>query len=592
MRSSNAAASSVLRVFLLTAVTLTIQLPVGARAAEPDPAQQAPDDTVPAVEARAWEILAQLDSLMDTGVENESRWMEASGEDADILREYALQLNEQAIELQAELLGLIPQLRAVGAPMDSIRQIYGSFISAYWALGDEALVRYEADIYALADRRSSIPADSLPEIEDRIAAIRGQIDTMLVNLAGNLSRADSVDAGITEGWDRLERFTLWRADQLVRRLQVVHGVRARLQTRIENAEDAGAPESQVGQLRIRHQAADQHVHSAAASLRAMAAILDGRGYDTDPYRLAVILATGELTGELLDPGVLLGVLRDLWERIWSWFWENALTLLVRLLVVIAVIALFRVAFRVGWWVVRKIGLPKSGLLRDMLGQLIRPVSTILGLVIGLSVVGVNTTALLAGIGIVGLIVGFALQDSLSNLAAGVFILTTRPYDVDDVIEAGGVLGTVRAMAWANTTIVTFDNRRLLVPNRKIWSDIIENRSAERVRRVEGTVSIAYEEDLYRAIKVVHGLLDEDERVLNPPEPLVFTSKLADSGVELSVWPWVKNEDWWSLTTELHSLIHIRFKEEGIKIPYPHMEIVMSPDSERAEAEAEDPAASQ
>jgi small conductance mechanosensitive channel len=192
---------------------------------------------------------------------------------------------------------------------------------------------------------------------------------------------------------------------------------------------------------------------------------------------------------------------------------------------------------------------------------------------GLSVIGVETTTLLAGLGVAGVVVGFALQDSLSNLFAGISILATRPYDVDDVVEAGGVLGRVREMGLWNTTIVTFDARRLLVPNKSIWSQIIENRSAEPIRRVEAIARIGYDDDLQKVVRVFYDMLKSDERVVDEPAPLVFASSLAESWIEVKLWPWVKNADWWSLTSDLPRLISQRLDEEGIAIPYPRREIV-------------------
>ena len=294
---------------------------------------------------------------------------------------------------------------------------------------------------------------------------------------------------------------------------------------------------------------------------------------------------------MLNPRVLLGLLRDLAGGIWNWFRNNAPTLLARLFIIVAFIVLFRVGFRLGWLLFAKLGLVKlSRLLADMVERLLGPLATILGLFTGLWVLGVNPTTLLAGVGVAGIIIGLALQDSLSNLASGFFILATRPFDVDDVIEGGGVTGTVKAMGLANTTVVTFDNRRLMVPNRKIWGEVIVNRSVEQVRRVEVTVKIGYGEDLDRAIGILRDLLDEHEKVLKNPEPSIFVGKLADSWLEVEVRPWVKNEDWWPVLTDLPRLVRLRFAREGIEIPIPRRELVTpsegEPNDERARSRKE------
>jgi small conductance mechanosensitive channel len=312
----------------------------------------------------------------------------------------------------------------------------------------------------------------------------------------------------------------------------------------------------------------------AASLDGTANLLARRGFETAQYRQIVIRTTGEVTEDILNPKVLLGLLRELGTDLGRWLRDKGPTILVRLLIIIGVIVLFRIGFRLAWWLFRILRLVKfSQLLTNLVGGLVRPIASLAGLVTGLWIVGLNPTTLLAGLGVAGIIVGLALQDSLSNLAAGFFILTNRPYDVGDVIEAGGVVGTVQAMGLANTTIMTFDNRRLFVPNQKIWSDVIENRSAEPIRRVEVTVKISYREDLDRALGVLRNILDVNEKVLEEPEPAIFISKLADSWIEVAIWPWTKNEHWLDLLRELPRLVRLRFEEEGIEVPYPRREIV-------------------
>ena len=166
--------------------------------------------------------------------------------------------------------------------------------------------------------------------------------------------------------------------------------------------------------------------------------------------------------------------------------------------------------------------------------------------------------------------------TLSNLAAGLFIVTTRPFDVEDVVEAGGVVGTVKQMGLANTTILTFDRRRLLVPNRQIWSNVIENRSSEPIRRVEVVAKISYREDLDRALEVLGDLLEVNPMVLEDPEPAIFISNLADSWIEVAIWPWTKTEHWLNLVRELPRLVRLRFEEEDIEVPYPRREVVSLP----------------
>lgn len=585
-----------IRILLIfTALSITRE-PEILRAQQQDTAQEAVADTVaagtvPAEIARAREILVLLDALTDTILDLDSSFRRASDEERELVRVQGGRVVERINDLQAELLDLIPELEAPELTIDSITRAFGSFISTEIGLYERTIEWNTGHLDRLRHRRSETPVEGLPELEADIQEARDRLNAVVAGQMRVLTGVESLGLVTEDHWTRLERFLVGRVESLVGRLQIAVEARERLETQVGDAVRVGAPESEIAALRARLQAAQQRVRGIANSLDSTADLLDQRGFETVEYRRFVIRATGEVTGDVLNPRVLLGLLRDLAGGIWNWFRNNAPTLLARLFIIVAFIVLFRVGFRLGWLLFDKLGLVKlSRLLADMVERLLGPLATILGLFTGLWVLGVNPTTLLAGVGVAGIIIGLALQDSLSNLASGFFILATRPFDVDDVIEGGGVTGTVKAMGLANTTVVTFDNRRLMVPNRKIWGEVIVNRSVEQVRRVEVTVKIGYGEDLDRAIGILRDLLDEHEKVLKNPEPSIFVGKLADSWMEVEVRPWVKNEDWWPVLTDLPRLVRLRFAREGIEIPIPRRELVTpsegEPNDERARSRKE------
>ena len=531
-------------------------------------------DTAPSAPARAHAALVRMDAALDSIVALAAETRGAADEQRELARVKAYRYIEEIQDLQAELLGLMPELEAAGLPADSIRNAFAPVFLREADLYDEAIEGYTERIDDLRDMRSSTPPEELGALEVRIQESKARLDTLLIEQVENLSGADSLGLDMSEAWEFLDRFLANWAESQVGRLQIATLDRRRLRTQIRDAQRAGAVESEIVALRARLQAAEQRILGIAASLDGIANLLARRGFETAQYRQIVIRATGDVTADILNPKVLLGLLREIATDLGRWLRDKGPTILVRLLIIIGIIILFRIGFRLTWWLFRILRLVKlSQLLTNLVGGLVRPTATLAGLVTGLWIVGLNPTALLAGLGVAGIIVGLALQDSLSNFAAGFFILTNRPYDVDDVIEAGGVVGTVQTMGLASTTIMTFDNRRLFVPNRKIWSDVIENRSAEPVRRVEVTVKISYREDLDRALGVLRNILDVNEKVLEDPEPVIFISKLADSWIEVAIWPWTKNEHWLHLLRELPRLVRLRFEEEGIEVPYPTREIV-------------------
>src|SRR3989338_10845955 len=153
------------------------------------------------------------------------------------------------------------------------------------------------------------------------------------------------------------------------------------------------------------------------------------------------------------------------------------------------------------------------------------------LIILLSNLGVNVTGLLAGLGIMGIIVGFALQDTLGNLAAGVFILFNKPFRVGDTVNIGGITGTVEKIGIAACELNSQDNIKITIPNKKIWGDTIQNFTGNKMRKIFNLeVGISYDSDIEKAIKIANNILKNDARVLKDPQPEGVVKSLADRSV--------------------------------------------------------------
>ncbi len=148
----------------------------------------------------------------------------------------------------------------------------------------------------------------------------------------------------------------------------------------------------------------------------------------------------------------------------------------------------------------------------------------------------------------------------------------RPYDVGDFVEAAGVTGTVSDMNLVFTTILTIDNQTLIVPNGKIWGDVIRNVTAQKVRRVDLVFDISYSDDIPHAESVLMAILEENEMVLKDPEPMVKLHELADSSVNFVVRPWARTEDYWDVLWGVTREVKMRLDREGIGIPFPQRDV--------------------
>jgi len=188
--------------------------------------------------------------------------------------------------------------------------------------------------------------------------------------------------------------------------------------------------------------------------------------------------------------------------------------------------------------------------------------------------GIQTASFVAVLGAAGFAIGFALQGSLANFAAGVLILVLRPFKIGDYIDSAGVAGTVKDIQLFTTVLATPDNIKIMVPNGKIFGDVIKNISAYDTRRVDLVIGIGYTSDIQKAYDIMMNLVKEDSRILSDPATQIAVSELADSSVNFVLRPWVKKEDYWNVKFDLTRKIKETFDENGIEIPFPQQAIHM------------------
>ncbi len=214
----------------------------------------------------------------------------------------------------------------------------------------------------------------------------------------------------------------------------------------------------------------------------------------------------------------------------------------------------------------------SRLLEEFLVKSVRWVVMAIGLIIALAALEVSIGPLLAVVGAAGFVIAFALQDSLSNFASGLMILFFQPFDEGDVIDAGGVSGKVQSLNLVSTTILTFDNKRMIVPNNKVWNDVITNATGVRERRVDMEFGIGYNDDIDKAHEILVDIITSHPKVLKEPEPVIRVHALADSSVNFIARPWSQTADYWEVYWDVTRKVKQRFDEQGIGIPFPQRDV--------------------
>jgi small conductance mechanosensitive channel len=165
-----------------------------------------------------------------------------------------------------------------------------------------------------------------------------------------------------------------------------------------------------------------------------------------------------------------------------------------------------------------------------------------------------------------------LQGSLSNFAAGVLIIIFKPFQVGDYIEGGGTSGVVEEVHVFHTLMRTGDNIRIVVPNSQMTGDTIKNYSDKDTRRIDMIIGCGYGDDLLAVKDFLMQTITADERVLTEPEPAVALDELGDSSINFKVRPWVKNEDYWAVKSDLLEAIKLGFDARGFNIPYPTQDV--------------------
>lgn len=188
----------------------------------------------------------------------------------------------------------------------------------------------------------------------------------------------------------------------------------------------------------------------------------------------------------------------------------------------------------------------------------------------LSKFGIEIAPIIAGLSVVGFGTSFALQGPLSNYAAGITLVFTKPFKVGDIIEVVDVHGEVEDMTLGRTLLVTIDGDKINIPNKHIIGEIIHNFSA--LKRVDFTVGVSYSTDMDRALKVVKEVIDDDPRIVTSRGAKIGISEFGDSSVNIFVRLWCQQKDYYDVKFAINKRIFEVLKENKIEIPFPQRDV--------------------
>jgi len=429
-----------------------------------------------------------------------------------------------------------------------------------------------AEMTAVRQASAAAPPTDFVQAEIDLTELNADIDALL------RAFSDDYDYSTVLGIDFTEEQAVHEAG-LVERTELIGAALERaLEERVDYREWVTKPGVDTVVMNLRMAATEERILGATTSLQAMVQLMDRSGLEAADYRQLIVSATGQLGTEVLDTRVLGGLIAQWSSTLADWFMANVGVMVLRLVAVLVIVflasRLSRVVRHGATRFLSSKRIDLSSLIKNLvIGGLSKLVWVIAALVT-LSMMGIDLGPMLAGLGIAGFVIGFALQDTLSNFASGIMIMVYRPFDVGDFVTAGGVTGEVKDLTLVSTVIRTLDNKRIMIPNGKVWGDVINNATAEKIRRVDLVFGISYGDDIDKARALLETILSEDERVLADPPPMVRVHNLGESSVDLFCRPWCMTRDYWDLYWDLTHAVKKRFDAEGVSFPFPQRDVHM------------------
>lgn len=251
----------------------------------------------------------------------------------------------------------------------------------------------------------------------------------------------------------------------------------------------------------------------------------------------------------------------------------------RIVVTIAIAVLIIIIAKILCYIIKRTlkkianrGLKFTMIMAQLVSKLCSVLIWIIAIVAVLGIFGIDLTPVLAGLGITGVVLGFALQESISSLFSGVMIAINNPFRVGDWVDIGDISGTVVAMDLMCVTLSAGDNKKITMNNKNVWGNTIINYSYIDKRRLDMTVTVRYSDDLEKAKDTIRDLIAGYPEILKDPAPLVEIGSYNDSSISIYVRPWVSPSDYWKVYWRFNAEILKTLQANGIDMPFNQLDV--------------------
>jgi len=246
---------------------------------------------------------------------------------------------------------------------------------------------------------------------------------------------------------------------------------------------------------------------------------------------------------------------------------------VLLMIIVLIVGYFATAFISKYIKKSMLRVKMSEILAEFARRIVKIMLLIFVFAFAIGFLGIDAFAGILSLSVVsGFVLGFALQDTLGNLAAGFMLAVTKPFKKGDFVEIAGDSGSIENVGISITTMTTIDNKKIIIPNSKVYGNPMINYTALNTRMIDMRVGISYNDDMGKSISVAMDVLTKNKKVLKDPSPNVAVANLGESSVDILIRPWVNTSDYWTVKWELTKQIKEAFDKNKISIPFPQRDV--------------------
>jgi small conductance mechanosensitive channel len=522
-------------------------------------------------EAGLKSALEEIRSLEEKVKETAALYMKSEGEKRELAWAELSKL-ESRIDAELEkIVALFTEMQKNGLDTSDLKADVEKVLAADQKLLEQEIEEVVLRLELLSDDRKDADAAKKISILQSAQESLRSLGVMFNAMLKNTQRKESIGIDTTKDLELLDAtLTRW-ADELSSRLSLLNKQKDAAESAYNKAAegDKEALKSEVDEIKERHTLLTD-------SLAKTIEIMKKRDLETGEYSKLLITSTGKITQDIFSEGVAASLFSEWLGQARDWVMENGASIVFQLIVIALILLAFKFLSALISRVIargfERSSLQVSHLFKEFAISISRKLVMLLGILVVLSQIGIDVGPMLAGLGVAGFVIGFALQNTLSNFASGMMILIYRPFDVGDAVEVDGVVGKVQAMTLVSTTVLTFDNQQLMIPNNNIWGNTIKNITARKVRRVDMTFGIGYSDDIEKAEEILWKIVKEHPLVLEDPEPVIKVSALGASSVDFVVRPWSNTADYWNVYWDITRSVKMEFDKAGVSIPFPQSDV--------------------